>query len=581
MKREKRGLLASIVATLALALVPFSCAFAERMIVGTVTTMSGQPAAGFLVRAFDQDGATEGDDDRMGQDAITDASGRYSIGPYDDKHWDTKVAGSNSWRPDIFVRVYQPGDGRWIFVKKSATAADHRMKETLTIDVRLTGVWGVVRDDESRPIAGVTVKAYDHDALPHITGPLDQISHDLIAEAVTGRDGRFEMLYESKDWDTRIPTSTSWRPDIFVEMHGEIRGRTIKINKGSRVASDWPHHKNLYVSEAIRALEQLNYSVPMPGRGTLNVLAYNVYLRPRTTFADGQTERVPYIADEILRDQFDVVVLCETFDDRLRTELRHKLAERYPYDARVPDSFIPAQDGGVKILSRWPIENGSGEFRLFGLVTYGLDAFAQKGVVYVRIAKEGRRYHIFGTHLQADATYGLLIGLTPQGVRRTQLAMIRAFIDEKNIPADEAVIIAGDMNVDMYSYGGQEYRNMLETLGARHPPLEGLRYSVDETLNDLGGNGGQRQLLDYVLYSARHRQPIGRPGANVSATNRVLFYRANEGWAHMIIPGTVSMLWDISDHYPVLGSFQFELDIAPAQRDEIVPPTTEPMRRQP
>jgi phospholipase C len=117
-------------------------------------------------------------------------------------------------------------------------------------------------------------------------------------------------------------------------------------------------------------------------------------------------------------------------------------------------------------------------------------------VVYICINKNGTRYHIFGTHLQADEPSSG--GVTSRMIRRSQMQKIKRFIDSKNIPANEAVIIAGDLNVDMYG-SKEEYSEMLQILSAAHPTVEGYPWSFDRRLNDLGEYGGSRKLL--IMYS--------------------------------------------------------------------------------
>jgi sphingomyelin phosphodiesterase len=547
------------------------------MISGTILTMTGQPAAGLKVKAFDEDDPTGGKDDFMGE-AVTDTQGRYSIGPYAGIHWDTEFPGSTSWRPDIYIKVYQIIGGRWVCVMQSETHEDHRHAYNLTINGQLTGILGFVRDTNGAMVSGALVRAFDHDRL--IPG-MDS-GHDFMNEVRTESNGNFMMLYEGKDWDTRIPGSTSWRPDIFVEVHDTVRGRSIKINGVSEIAENAMHSRNHSFTPIVPPRGAIDYIVRDPGDASLNVLAYNIYMRPALTFNDGQSVRVPWIANEILKDHYDVLVFCEAFDDDLRRKLRDRLAGAYPHAAKVPESGDPMkQDGGVKILSRWDIENGTGEHRLFGLACLREDCLAEKGVVYVRINKNGRKYHIFGAHLQAEVSPAVPPGgtsaVTSRTVRRAQLNVIRKFIDDMKIPATEAVIIAGDLNVDRYGQTG-EYNEMLQILNADSPAIQGQTYSIDGKLNDLGDHGGKQQLLDYVLYSKGHRPPRAPITSNTTFT-RVMFYRADGPWGFLKPGLPLRWLWDISDHYPVFGHIQFEqvqMQAVPATFPAVQPPALQP-----
>ena len=431
----------------------------------------------------------------------------------------------------------------------------------LTLMVSSSPVWatelsGAIRECDApsfTPVAGVLVRAFDEDL-----GSDD----DLMGEARTDVNGRYKLVYEDIDWDLRVPLTHHERPDIYIEVYDRVRGREIKINRKSRLARDNPPHSNPVINDCVPAHGEIDYTVPAPAPvpeyGTLHVLAYNIYLRPESVlmFSDGQSLRVPLIAAEILRDNYDVIVFNEAFDDSLRPVLRQQLAAVYPYAARVPESSSPFKgDSGVMILSRWPIENGEGkgEYRLFDRCL-GKDCWAEKGVAYIQINKNGIRYHVFGAHLQADPP----TGRAPIGVRQSQLRTIRQFIDDKKIPSTDAVIIAGDLNIDMYAPGRSEYTQMLQILGAVHPEVRGHPYSFDERLNDLGSDRNRTALLDYVLYSAKHRQPLlfSLFGGADPSFNRVMFYRADQAWQQWDVRMGMA-LWDISDHYPIFGRLVF------------------------
>ncbi len=349
------------------------------------------------------------------------------------------------------------------------------------------------------------------------------------------------------------------RSDTYIEVYNRVRGREIKINRKSQIAPDHSPQSNLVINDCVPAHSEIDYTATMPGNSALHVLTYNIYLPPELAlmFPAGQSLRVPLIAAEILRDNYDAIVFSEAFDNGLRSILQHQLSIVYPYATRVPESSsVFKENSGVMILSRWPIENenGKGEYRLFDRCM-GQDCWAEKGVAYVQINKNGINYHVFGAHLQADLP---MESLLPLDVRQSQIRTIRQFIDEKKIPSTEAVIIAGDFNVDMYAPDSSEYKQMLQILDAVHPEVRGYPYSYDARLNDLGSERNRTQLIDYVLYSANHKRPISfsSSGSTHSTFNRVMFYRADQAWHQWGVRSGVA-LWDISDHYPVFGRFVF------------------------
>ncbi len=277
------------------------------------------------------------------------------------------------------------------------------------------------------------------------------------------------------------------------------------------------------------------YGVAPSDENTLNLLSYNVYLRPSPPFINGQAQRTEQLPAQI--KGYDVLVFCEAFDNTYRGKLLSGLKPEYPYATRVvgADKNL-AQDGGVIIASRWPIR--AQDQKLFGSVSSGSDSMADKGVLYARIDKKGRIYHVFATHTQADS------GTKDQQVRRKQLQMIRSFIVSKKIPATEPVIIAGDLNVNKANQS--EYNDMLEILKATSPATTGVRYSFYPTINDLAS--GSNEMLDYVLWSNTHLAPV-------SAKNEVRMPRAAKGWKDLL---TENERWDLSDHFPVYSRLTFK-----------------------
>ncbi len=269
---------------------------------------------------------------------------------------------------------------------------------------------------------------------------------------------------------------------------------------------------------------------------TFNVLAWNVYMRPTTLFANGQMIRAGLIPSYVAN--YDAIIFSEAFDDDARAELVNRLKSRFPYRTSIvgADSGIK-QDGGVIIFSRFPIEVQAQ--KTFGSTCASDDCLADKGIMYARINKYGRRYHVFGTHTQAHTSANDI------ATRKAQFVMLRDFVTSRNIPATEAVLIGGDLNVDRIKYP-TEYSEMLSTLQAAHPSRSGHAYSYDRNTNGLASEDG-REYLDYVLYSTRHLRPA-------TASNEVLFLKTNRPWKEFVWEGDY---WDLSDHYGLYGRFSF------------------------
>jgi sphingomyelin phosphodiesterase len=288
----------------------------------------------------------------------------------------------------------------------------------------------------------------------------------------------------------------------------------------------------------------LQYRYPVCDSGdpnTLHVLSYNTYMRPTTLFINGQAARTPLLAEWLRNSRYDVILFNEMFDDAIRNQTINLLRSEYPHFSRIvgTDRGIE-QDGGVFFMSRWPIV--AQDQRLYGRISGGSDSMADKGVGYVCIDKQGKKYHLFGSHTQSTRSPGDYPA--DANWRRQQFGIIRQFIDSKNIPSSEPVIVGGDLNVDRNNNG--EYASMLSLLDVKAPVYTGHGATWDPSIN-LCADAGRPEYLDYLLIDKRHLGAI-------EATNEARIARSSEEWKAL---ATDRARWDLSDHFPVYGRFRF------------------------
>ena len=255
----------------------------------------------------------------------------------------------------------------------------------------------------------------------------------------------------------------------------------------------------------------------------LDVLTFNAALLPEIAASTEQATRAARMAPHLVG--YDVLVLQELFVNRWRRAVLAELAASYPYRGdlvgRDGARDLPwRQDGGVVILSRWPIVRQA--VLTFDGVCSGSDCLADKGVAYAAVRKGARTYHVFSTHAQS------VYGRDPSHVRAAQFALLRAFVAALDIPRHEPVIVAGDLNVDAYT---PELADMLRVLGAAWPPRVGDgRFTWDPASNAWAY--GEPEWLDYVLWLTDHAKPV-------SAWNEALLLRDGD--------------LDLSDHHAVWG----------------------------
>lgn len=328
---------------------------------------------------------------------------------------------------------------------------------------------------------------------------------------------------------------------------------------------------------------------PLPDQ--FRVLTYNVYT---TLGAPGIVERLNLIAQSDLLLGYDVVILTELFHDETADQLLATMRTDYPYQTPVlgrgdrvdPDCSAnhcwnsaegqtgegQPEDGGIAILSRWPILE---RHQYIYQSRCGIDALARKGFVYVTVDIEGTVIHVIGTHMQSDPTLAntteakvasLFSCLEPEtvpesetcpttwqlaeeAVRINQLAEMNTWIAQKGIPADHPIIIGGDFNVDKEG-NPAEYEHMLCTLNVSvpiyggDPALESPWYTYDGIQNKLLSSEFGQSYLDYILVRdeptqmAQWQNVVLRPTA----------YPSN--WDDGAERG-----YELSDHFPVVGFF--------------------------
>lgn len=136
------------------------------------------------------------------------------------------------------------------------------------------------------------------------------------------------------------------------------------------------------------------------------------------------------------------------------------------------------EDGGVTVLSKWPIVH---QEQYVYQDACGSDWWSNKGFAYVVLNVGGVKVHVVGTHTQSTDS-GCAAGEAARD-RSRQFKAIDAFLDAKNIPADEEVLLAGDLNVDSRS---AEYASMLADGGLVGADARtGHPYSFDTRENSI------------------------------------------------------------------------------------------------
>ncbi|MET8509674.1 sphingomyelin phosphodiesterase [Streptomyces sp. NPDC004787] len=282
------------------------------------------------------------------------------------------------------------------------------------------------------------------------------------------------------------------------------------------------------------------------------VMTHNLMLLP-----SGITDWEPDLRARLAGDASylkadDIFVLVELFDNSATDEqLFPRLAAHHPYRTpvigrsssgwnRTTGGYYgtPLEDGGVAIVSKWPIVYQAQHIYGGGC---GTDYWAAKGFAYAVIDVAGTRVHVVGTHLQANDS-GCGTGEARQE-RAAQMNAITSYLAQQDIPASEPVIIAGDFNVRQTS---TEYPELLSRLHVSTPPVTTASSAThDPTTNSI----------------AKYRDPESSPSRLDYVFLRTDHTRPPKGWINKILPSHSSpylmrgrTFFDYADHYPVSAS---------------------------
>ncbi|EDP58933.1 sphingomyelin phosphodiesterase [Vibrio sp. AND4] len=259
----------------------------------------------------------------------------------------------------------------------------------------------------------------------------------------------------------------------------------------------------------------------------LNLMTYNIWALPAVaSHIDDRYELIPsYVKG------FDVVALQEVFADGREAFLR-ELAKEYPYQTKMLDKDgFNIHDGGVTIVSRYPIVN---QAQYVFPDCSSADCLADKGINYAEIIKGGQAYHIFNTHAASSDTE------IAREHRQRQFKQMRAMAQSLNIPSNETVVYSGDFNVNKLKFP-DDYQQMIANLSAIEPEYSGYTESTfDPRINNFAGRtfsgDGSVEYLDYVMVSNEY-------GIKSQNDNYVDVPRSTAAsiWQH----------YNLSDHFPV------------------------------
>lgn len=251
----------------------------------------------------------------------------------------------------------------------------------------------------------------------------------------------------------------------------------------------------------------IGHTQTVEGIGTLNVLSWNIFMRPAGLFFDGQMERAKHIGALLKDSDYDVLVFQEAFGKKSMRLLHEALDGAFPYEVK-PLNNKKIFNNGLWVLSRVPIEN---VIPIFFDVCAGVDCGAAKGAVFFQVKKEGIVYQLINTHLQS------MEGAKQEAVRNRQFAQMKDLLEEQTCTG-VVQLVAGDMNTARENENA--YREMVTILNADDDevlmPEDTYCSTASATSWGCPNNTlipdklkGKTALLDYAL--VRNPKPRAKP----------------------------------------------------------------------
>jgi hypothetical protein len=311
-------------------------------------------------------------------------------------------------------------------------------------------------------------------------------------------------------------------------------------------------------------------------KAKINILSYNIFipvLPPLRVY--GQYERAERVKEIVLKceeyEELDVVVMNELIPHSIFDIVTEGMASiGFKYKTYQLKDML-TENGGIVIYSKHEIIQQ--KFTLFGSACKGTDCLSAKGISYARINKDGMMFNIFGTHLQAWP------GAKSQFIREEQIQQMGKLMQSMYIPKNEPVFLCGDLNMDMYE-NNDHLKHLMFTLGLNIPMIheDSHPFTVDPENNVLSGSDepytyktenwpdgcveeyyktkrcpcSPIEWLDYTLYSKKHLKPLNSYMKSINAKV--------DPFEMELRSGQVETIRDVSDHFPVLGHFEFTFE---------------------
>ena len=250
---------------------------------------------------------------------------------------------------------------------------------------------------------------------------------------------------------------------------------------------------------------------------TLKVLTWNVYMLPMSVYhKTNKKGRAKDIVRVLEKSGYDIIILQETFQARARGIISKGLKNTYAFQYGPINRTLPPFhfNGGVFILSKIPLKLVK---QIVFKARTDYDKYARKGAMMLEGSKNGKKFQIIGTHIQA--------GPVPV-IKNSQFRQIRNELLDRFAQEGIPQFVCGDLNTNAHE--PEKYLEMIKLLGTQDGQLTGeKRFSKSSGTE-----------IDYILIKDNHSD------AKLIKRNVVIFNPLNPN------------IKDLSDHYAIEAFFE-------------------------
>jgi endonuclease/exonuclease/phosphatase family metal-dependent hydrolase len=238
-------------------------------------------------------------------------------------------------------------------------------------------------------------------------------------------------------------------------------------------------------------------------RTPFSVLLQNAALIPRPFYLGVDPDAaIASLKSLIALTDADVVGLSEVWDASDKASILAAVGDSYPYHRQGPPGGVVNGDGGLLLLSKYPLLTH--HEMVYG-DSAGEDGFKNKGILHIRThpPDSPSDIDVFLTHTQNPDTL-VPVG-DPRKVLHAQLDALGGVVDSWRNPEVPALIL-GDLNTNADDKAA--YADLLTRVGepvdiwlaAGHPATSGATYTVENTFyaND-DDRPDTDERLDYML----------------------------------------------------------------------------------